>query len=424
MRILYLCTDPGIDLVSQGGGSIHIRAFVSALRHLNHEVTVACHAASNESTGARNGSRDLLPLRLGEWNRALARTIRGANRLAGSRGRHHPDLVRGLHNLTVFRLAARDVRAHRPNFIYERYSLWGMTGLWLARKYSLPLVLEVNAPLAYEQKQYRGLSFSSLAEWTERMIWCGADLVVVVSESLRRHLQEAGVRPERIRVLPNAVDTDLFHNRLDGEPVRKRFRLEGRFVVGFVGTFKPWHGADLLLEAFQRLYETDPDMHLLLVGDGPLRESLENKIQQAGLNEAVTFAGRVTHEEVPLYLAAMDAAVAPYPDLTEFYYSPLKLFEYMAADRAVVASRIGQVAQLLVDGETGLLFEPGDVGDLARCIRRLREDSELRLALGKEAGRVSRSYTWDKNAAQVINWVEPLTSRGQQSFLREVKGVV
>ena len=424
MRILYLCTDPGIDLMSQGGGSIHIRAFVSALRHLNHEVTVACHAASNESTGARNGSRDLLPLRLGEWNRALASSIRGANRLAGSRGRYHPDLVRGLHNLTAFRLAARHVRAHRPNFIYERNSLWGMTGLWLARKYSLPLVLEVNAPLAYEQKQYRGLTFSSLAEWTERMIWCGADLVVVVSESLRRHLQEAGVRPERIRVLPNAVDTDLFHNRLDGEPVRKRFRLEGRFVVGFVGTFKPWHGADLLLEAFQRLYETDPDMHLLLVGDGPLRESLENKIQQAGLNGAVTFAGRVTHEEVPLYLAAMDAAVAPYPDLTEFYYSPLKLFVYMTADRAVVASRIGQVAQLLVDGETGLLFEPGDVGDLAGCIRRLREDSELRLALGKEAGRVSRSYTWDKNAAQVINWVEPLTSRGQRSFLREVKGVV
>jgi len=363
-------------------------------------------------------------LRLGEWNRALARTIRGANRLAGSRGRHHPDLVRSLHNLTAFRLAARDVRAHRPNFIYERYSLWGMTGLWLARKYSLPLVLEVNAPLAYEQKQYRGLTFSSLAEWTERMTWCRADLVVVVSESLRRHLQEAGVRPERIRVLPNAVDTDLFHNRLDGEPVRKRFRLEGRFVVGFVGTFKPWHGADLLLEAFHRLYEADPDMHLLLVGDGPLRESLENKIQQAGLNGAVTFAGRVTHEEVPLYLAAMDAAVAPYADLSEFYYSPLKLFEYMAADRAVVASRIGQVAQLLVDGETGLLFEPGDVGDLARCIRRLREDSELRLALGQEVGRASRSYTWDKNAAQVIDWVEPLTSRGQQSFLREVKGVV
>ncbi len=423
MRILYLCTDPGIDLMSQGGGSIHIRAFVSALRHLNHEVTVTCHAASNESTDARNGSRDLLPLRLGEWNRALASSIRGANRLAGSRGRYHPDLVRGLHNLTAFRLAARHVRAHRPNFIYERNSLWGMTGLWLARKYSLPLVLEVNAPLAYEQKQYRGLTFSSLAEWTERMIWCGADLIVVVSESLRRHLQEAGVRPERIRVLPNAVDANLFHNRLDGEPVRKRFHLGSRFVVGFLGTFKQWHGADLLMEAFQRLHQGDPDMHLLLVGDGPLRESLQEKIRQAGLEHEVTLAGKVTHQEVPLYLATMDVAVAPYPDLSKFYFSPLKLFEYMAAGRAIVASRLGQVAEVIVDGESGLLFKPGDVEDLVRCIRRLREDSRLRLALGKQASMTSRSYTWSKNASQVVAWVEALVGGDQQLFLREERGV-
>jgi glycosyltransferase involved in cell wall biosynthesis len=423
VRILYLCTDPGIDLMSQGGGSIHIRAFVSALRHLNHEVTVTCHAASNESTDARNGSRDLLPLRLGEWNRALASSIRGANRLAGSRGRYHPDLVRGLHNLTTFRLAARHVRAHRPNFIYERNSLWGMTGLWLARKYSLPLVLEVNAPLAYEQKQYRGLTFSSLAEWTERMIWCGADLIVVVSESLRRHLQEAGVRPERIRVLPNAVDANLFHNRLDGEPVRKRFHLGSRFVVGFLGTFKQWHGADLLMEAFQRLHQGDPDMHLLLVGDGPLRESLQEKIRQAGLEHEVTLAGKVTHQEVPLYLATMDVAVAPYPDLSKFYFSPLKLFEYMAAGRAIVASRLGQIAEVIVDGESGLLFKPGDVEDLVRCIRRLREDSRLRLALGKQASMTSRSYTWSKNASQVVAWVEALVGGDQQLFLREERGV-
>ncbi|PYU06205.1 MAG: hypothetical protein DMG33_08630 [Acidobacteria bacterium] len=423
MRILYLCTDPGIDLMSQGGGSIHIRAFVSALRHLNHEVTVTCHAASNESTDARNGSRDLLPLRLGEWNRALASSIRGANRLAGSRGRYHPDLVRGLHNLTAFRLAARHVRAHRPNFIYERNSLWGMTGLWLARKYSLPLVLEVNAPLAYEQKQYRGLTFSSLAEWTERMIWCGADLIVVVSESLRRHLQEAGVRPERIRVLPNAVDANLFHNRLDGEPVRKRFHLGSRFVVGFLGTFKQWHGADLLMEAFQRLHQGDPDMHLLLVGDGPLRESLQEKIRQAGLEHEVTLAGKVTHQEVPLYLATMDVAVAPYPDLSKFYFSPLKLFEYMAAGRAIVASRLGQIAEVIVDGESGLMFKPGDVEDLVRCIRRLREDSRLRLALGKQASMTSRSYTWSKNASQVVAWVEALVGGDQQLFLREERGV-
>ena len=423
MKILYLCADPGIDLAGQGGGPIHIRAFVGALRDLGHEVTMVCHTVTNESAGAGNVTGDLRPLRLAAWNRALARSIRAANRLAGQTGRHHPDVVRCLHNLTSYRFAACAIRALRPHFIYERCSLWGMTGLWLARKYSVPLVLEVNAPLAYEQRQYRGLTFSSMAERTERMIWCGADLVIAVSDLLRHHLQEAGVRPGRIQILPNAVDTNLFRTDLDGELVRKRFHLGGRFVVGFLGTFKQWHGADLLMEAFQRLHQVDPDMHLLLVGDGPLREPLQQEIRQATLEDAVTLAGKVAHQEVPLYLAAMDVAVAPYPDLSEFYFSPLKLFEYMAAGRAIVASRLGQVAEVIVDGESGLLFKPGDVEDLVRCIRRLREDSRLRLALGKQASMSSQSYTWSKNASQVVAWAEALVGGDQQLFLREERGV-
>lgn len=424
MRIFYLCTDPGIDFAGQGGGSIHIRAFVDALGNLGNEITVVCHAAIGPSGGADNGSVDLHPLRLARWNRALARGIRRLNSLVGSAGRHHPDIVRGLHNLTSFRFAARTIRTLRPDLIYERYSLWGVTGLWLARKYSLPLVLEVNAPLAYEQKQYRGLSFSSLAGRTERMIWRAADLVIVVSDSLRKHMQDAGVRPERIHVLPNAVDTKLFHAGLDGQLVKKRLQLENRFVVGFVGTFKQWHGADLLLEAFQQLQKADPDVHLLLVGDGPLRESLQQKVRQASLDDAVTFAGKVAHQEVPIYVAAMDVAVAPYPALSEFYYSPLKLFEYMAAGRAVVASRIGQVAQVLVDGQTGLLYEPEDTEDLVRCIRRLRGDAEMRRELAKRATAASRRYTWSENAVKAIEWAGPLTSRGPHQSLREAKGVV
>jgi len=423
VKILYLCADPGIDLAGQGGGPIHIRAFVGALRDLGHEVTMVCHTVTNESAGAGNVTGDLRPLRLAAWNRALARSIRAANRLAGQTGRHHPDVVRCLHNLTSYRFAACAIRALRPHFIYERCSLWGMTGLWLARKYSVPLVLEVNAPLAYEQRQYRGLTFSSMAERTERMIWCGADLVIAVSDLLRHHLQEAGVRPGRIQILPNAVDTNLFRTDLDGELVRKRFHLGGRFVVGFLGTFKQWHGVDLLVEAFQRLHQVDPDMHLLLVGDGPLREPLQQEIRQATLEDAVTLAGKVAHQEVPLYLAAMDVAVAPYPDLSEFYFSPLKLFEYMAAGRAIVASRLGQVAEVIVDGESGLLFKPGDVEDLVRCIRRLREDSRLRLALGKQASMSSQSYTWSKNASQVVAWAEALVGGDQQLFLREERGV-
>jgi glycosyltransferase involved in cell wall biosynthesis len=191
--------------------------------------------------------------------------------------------------------------------------------------------------------------------------------------------------------------------------------VDGRFTVGFVGTFRPWHGVELLLSAFEDLHRVDPLTHLLLVGDGPLRPGFEDQIRNAGLQEAVTFAGRIAHQDVPQYLAAMDVAVAPYPGLDEFYYSPLKLFEYMAAGRPVVASRVGQVAEILMEGATGLLFEPGDRASLVRCLQRLRKDATLCNELGRNAAAFCSEHTWNRNAARVIHWVEPLVSRNGSS---------
>lgn len=424
MRILYLCTDPGVDLASHGGGAVHICCLVKALRNLGHEVALVCHAAVDKVPGAPNSDAHLFPLRLAAWNRTVARSIRAANRFAGLKGRHHPDVVRALHNYSAFRMASRVVGTFRPDVVYERYTLWGMAGIWLARKHSLPLMLEVNAPLAYEQQLYRGLMFPSLAQRAELSAWRGSKLVIGVSQPLCQQLQEAGVQSERIRVLPNAVDASLFRADLDGDAVRKRFQLGNRFVVGFLGTFKQWHGVDLLLEAFRELHRAEPEFHLLLIGDGPLRESLQRKVQEEKLHDAVTFTGQVPHQEVPPYLAAMDVAVAPYPDLGNFYFSPLKLFEYMAVHRAVVASRSGQISEILVDGKNGLLFEAGNVAELIRCIRRLKNDPELRLSLGKEAGVGSQSYTWSKNARQVIAWAESLVAQVRQPLGSEEPGLV
>ena len=187
--------------------------------------------------------------------------------------RNNPDAVRTLHNLRFLRTAARAARKLDPDFIYERYSLWGMAGLRLARNRSIPLVLEVNAPLAFEQQRFRaGLTCPPLARWVERRIWRKADLSIVVSESLRGLLQNAGARPERIHVLPNAANPRLFHMDLDGKPLRERLNFNGRFVIGFVGMFRPWHGIDLLISALEDLYRAGPPVHLLLVGDGPLRQ--------------------------------------------------------------------------------------------------------------------------------------------------------
>jgi glycosyltransferase involved in cell wall biosynthesis len=301
------------------------------------------------------------------------------------------------------------VQETNPDFIYERYSLWAIAGLQVAKQLSIPLVLEVNAPLVYEEEAYRGgLTFPSVARWVERALWRKADVVIPVSGALRDRMVNAGVAPERIHVLPNAVDTDLFRADVDGRAVRDRFQLANRFVAGFVGSFKAWHGIDLLLEAFQYLHRSDPLTHLLLVGEGPLREALEAQVRKMGLEDSVTFAGGVQHQQIPQYLATMDAAIAPYPALEDFYYSPLKLFEYMAAGRAVVSSRIGQVAEVINDGVTGLLFEPGDRAGLVECLQRLRSNPELQAQLGRNATAACSTNTWKQHAVRVVEWVEPL----------------
>lgn len=413
MRILYLCNDPGIDLAGKSGAAIHIRSFARAFTELGHEVViVACGLSGCKQTLEQELHAMLWTAPLSPWNRALAQVLRAANRTIGRTPRRNPDAVRLLHNFTFFLAAMGAAGQWNPDFIYERYSLWAVAGLRLAQKCSIPLVLEVNAPLAYEQQHYRaGVTCPPLARWVERMIWRKAHLVIPVSESLHSQLRRAKVKPERIHVLPNAVNTRLFHRGLDGSLVRQRLKLEGRFVIGFVGTFKRWHGVDLLLAAFRELHRADPSIHLLLVGEGPLRPQFEKEVQDAGLTHSVTFAGALAHEDVPQYLAAMDAAVAPYPALDNFYFSPLKLFEYMAAGRAVIASRVGQVAEVVVDGVTGLLFEAGDLADLVRCIARLRDNPALGKELGQKASAACSERTWTHNAAKVIDRVEPLIKR-------------
>jgi glycosyltransferase involved in cell wall biosynthesis len=455
MKILYLSADPGIDLAEHRGGAIHVRAVVRALADLGHEVMLVGNvqtqgggrkteeparlllssappqAEVKETSSSFRLPPELRPAPLAPWNHTLAALTQAANHLAGRTGRLHPDLVRALHNLTFARTAEAAARELGPDFIYERSSLWGVAGLRLARRRSIPLVLEVNAPLADEQQRYRGLTFPWLARSIERTVWRGADLVVAVSEPLRGHVQAAGVAAGRVRVLHNAADTRLFCPDVDGERVRRRLNLAGRFVVGFAGTFKAWHGVDFLLEAFEDLHTLDPSTHLLLVGDGPLRPALEHHVHRAGLEEAVTFTGPVAHEDMPAYLAAMDVAVAPYPagvcntplkefSLTSacggegFYFSPLKLFEYMAMGRPVVVSRVGGAAPVIVEGETALQFDPGDHAGLVACLQRLRRDATLCRELGRTASAlIQSSYTWRHNAARVVSWVEPLVAARQ-----------
>src|SRR5260370_17089328 len=227
MKILYLCFDPGIDLSGVKGASIHVRSFVRALTELGHEVAVVGTKVSSPESFEILTGVTVLRAPLSPRSRALLRTLKARRFLALglSSGR---DLVRAFHNTEFFRIAEECTGRLMPSFIYERYSLWGTAGQRLARNHSIPLVLEVNSPLAYEEQKYRGVSvLRSVSRWVERRTWRGADLLVAVSQAMRSHFKEAGVNQKKAEILPNPVDTTSIRREVDDAPLRCRFKPDG-----------------------------------------------------------------------------------------------------------------------------------------------------------------------------------------------------
>jgi glycosyltransferase involved in cell wall biosynthesis len=192
-----------------------------------------------------------------------------------------------------------------------------------------------------------------------------------------------------------------------GSEVRGRHGIESELVVGFLGTFGPWHGAPTLARAFVDAVASLPRAHLLLIGDGPELETTLSILRNAGLEARATAVGSISPSEVPGYLDACDLLVAPHVPLAdgvEFFGSPTKLFEYMAAGRAIIASRLGQIADVLEHGVTGWLIEPGDMSGLTEAMLALAEAPALRDELGARARRqAAERHTWGLNARTVID---------------------
>ncbi|HET7087174.1 MAG TPA: glycosyltransferase family 4 protein, partial [Anaerolineae bacterium] len=283
--------------------------------------------------------------------------------------------------------------------VYERYSLWSFAGMEYAQAMGIPGLLEVNAPLIEEQSAHRGLVNCARAERVAQQVFDAATVLIAVSEEIAAYLDGYPATQGRVHVVPNGVNPNRFPADLKPScPARA-----GTFTVGFVGTLKPWHGLSVLVEAFAMLRQHAPNSRLLVVGDGPERERLETGLSARKLHEAAYFTGAVVPSQVPGLVASMDVAVAPYPRQSPFYFSPLKVYEYMAAGRAVAASRIGQLVHLIEDGVNGLLCPAGDPVALGAALDRLRHEPELRTRLGQAArSTVLRHHTWEAVARRLL----------------------
>ncbi len=298
------------------------------------------------------------------------------------------------YSFPAYRRLVRAARKSAPDILYERYNLFFHAGVWLKRKLGLPLILEINAPLAAERAAHGELSLKSMAKKSEAAIWRAADKVLPVTNALADHVRAAGVAEDKIEIIQNGVGED-FLMLADPAPVRTRYGLENKLVLGFTGFVREWHGVDRAI----RFIAASPrkDLHLLIVGDGPARASLQKLAGELGVAEQVTFTGVVQREAMAAHVAAFDIALQP---AVVEYASPLKLFEYMAQAKPVVAPASANIKEVLRAGEDGLLFENGG---FEQALAQAVEDSDLRARLGAAARAtlIRRDFTWAGNARRV-----------------------
>lgn len=375
MRILY-----SHRIQSRDGQSVHVEELVRALRQAGHEVLVV-GPGFYEAADFGGESRFVARLRA-----SLPAVLNEVAEL--------------LYNVPAYWRLRRAARRFRPDLVYERYNLYYLAGAWLARRLGLPFYLEVNAPIAQERARYSGLRLRALADSLERWAWRSADRVLTVTEVLRDMVVAAGADRRRVEVIPNGIDPLRYgHSPERAESPDGDAVTPHAVTLGFVGFVRDWHGLDDVVRQMAA-YRGTPALRLVVVGDGPARADLERQAASLGIADRVRFTGIADPAAVPALVAGFDIALQP---KVVAYASPLKVFDYMAAGRAIVAPDQPNIREILEHRRTALLFDPTEPGAVWRAILELIQDPGLRASLGAAAERriAERNHTWGGNADRI-----------------------
>lgn len=301
------------------------------------------------------------------------------------------------------------IKEDNPKFIYQRYGLDNYIGAYISRLLNIPFVLEYNGSEIWMSKNWgKRFHFEEMVEKIEMADFLYADLIVANAEPMKEELIERGIDEKKILIIPNGVDPSRFSPDVDGKSIREKYNLnDENILITFVGTFGPWHGAEVLAETVKYTCQSNDRVRYMFVGNGTNFQLVSDIVQDSGFSDRVILTGIIPQLDTPPYLAASDILVTPQipnPDGTPFFGSPTKLFEYMAMGKAIVASNLDQMSFLLSNNETALLTEPSNVTDLTNAILRLAKDSELRNKLGANArNEILEKYTWDKHIDIILN---------------------
>lgn len=389
MRLAYVCLDPGVPVFGRKGCSVHCQEVIRALRNRGYEVEVFATRLGKD-----------IPADLQDV--PTHRLVKKLDRDPVAR----EQMLMDLNSVVEASLKVANLSEAGPfDMVYERYSLWSFAAMEFAKHEGIPGVLEVNSPLIDEQLNYRSLINEAEARRASDQCFRHASSVITVSDQVAEKIFDNYPVRSKTTTIPNGVNCQKFSTTStaktgDAEAVS----------IGFVGTLKPWHGVSILLEAFSAVHAENPNVSLTIVGDGPEKEALQQQLRAftESAQQAITMVGAIPHAEIPRAVSGFDIAVAPYPAISDFYFSPLKILEYMASGRSVVASRIGQINDLVQHDVTGCLVEPGCPEDLAKTLLGLVKDPDTRSSLGSAASQYVRAnHSWRGVVDQILTTTDP-----------------
>jgi glycosyltransferase involved in cell wall biosynthesis len=295
------------------------------------------------------------------------------------------------------------------DWIYERYAAFSALGRPFKR-HGIPWILETNAPMFYEAKTERkSMVLTELARQMEIRAYRECDVLVCITEALKELVVDtSGISSDKVIIVPNGVDTTVFDpNR---HPPKRQF--DG-MTIGFVGNLYPRQGVDLLIEALRDLRQEGLNWSLVVVGYGPMRDEWEAKACEFDLGDRVKFVGQVPWHEVPQYIAGFDLCYTGQTQLPvgKMYHSPLKLYEYMAMAKPVVASAFEDARRTIEEGNTGFLFEPGNVQSLKQALIRANCLKERLPEIGKQAREATvTQHSWKARVSAMTARIEQILS--------------
>ncbi len=380
MKILY-----HHRIASKDGQYVHVEEIINALENLGHEVIVVGPKVAEESEFGSDGG----------WVSQLRKSL----------PKFCSELLEFSYSFYVFiKLLLVAVKV-QPDAIYERYNLFLPSGIWVKKLLRLKLILEVNSPLYNERSQYGGIELNSLARWSEYYAWRNADHVCPVTHVLAGYISAAGVPEDRITVIPNGIDPKKFYPSEESTRDRK---YQDKLIIGFVGFCREWHQLDRLLNLIAE--SNNKELMLLIIGDGPAAEPLIQQSKQLGLEDRFQVTGLIARKDMPHWLDQIDIALQP---AVTPWASPLKLIEYLAKGKAIVAPNTDNIKELLCNNKNALLYNMNNPNEILDCVTSILESDTLRVQLQHEAIKTveDKKLTWNHNAQRIELIFETLTSK-------------